>query len=261
MSAAANPVRLPISCFILAKNEADRLARTIRSVAGWVDEIIVIDSGSTDGTQAIAQAEGARVVFNPWNGFGQQKRFGEDQCRHHWILNIDADEVVTDAMKRAILALFAHGTPPLAGYGTEINIIYPGWTKPRPFAKDHYAVRLYDRRRVRFKNSTLFDRIDAKDETMGRLDGGLDHYSVRSFDDLIRKSDERATYNALHSEPRSMLELTLRLLFEFPANFLKYYFVRTHILGGWTGLRYAWIVSYYRWMRIVRLRERMKSGT
>lgn len=245
---------LPVSCFIIARNEADRIGRTIASVAGLVSEIIVIDSGSTDDTVAIAQAAGARVIFNEWPGFGQQKRFGEEQCRYDWLLNIDADEVVSEELARDICALFAHATtPPLAVYGMRVSIVYPGHSKPRPFARDHYCLRLYDRRRCRFKDSTLFDSVAPGAERVGHLPGVLYHHSVRSLEDLARKADERATYNALHSKPKPTPVLLTRAAMELPWNLFKYVILRTHILGGWTGVRYAWITAYYRWQRIVRM--------
>ncbi len=250
---------LPISCFIIARNEADRIARTIQAVSAWVDEVIVIDSGSTDTTVATAEAAGARVIFNAWPGFGQQKRFGEDQCRNDWLLNLDADEVVTPLLRIAIGNLFQDGAPPLAVYGMDVAIVYPGQSKPRPYARDHYCLRLYDKRRARFKDSTLHDSVDPGAETPGHLPGGLDHYSVRSIDDLIAKCDERATYNALHSKPKSDLELKARLLADLPVNFLKYYLVRTHITGGLMGFQYALITSFYRWVRIVRMHARRKA--
>jgi len=250
---STSKTKLPVSCFIIAKDEADRIAKAIESVTGWVDEVIVIDSGSTDETQDVAKAAGARVLFNASRGFGQQKRFGEDQCRNDWILNIDADEVVTAELRSEIEELFAKGSPTLAGYGMNIILIYPGSSKPRPFARDCYAVRLYNRRQARFKDSTLFDSVDTKGQKTGQLSGILDHYSVRSLDDLIRKCDERATYNAENSRPRLRAILAVRLLFEFPMNFLKEYFVRRHFLGGIMGLKYASIISYYRWIRIVRM--------
>ena len=87
--------KLPLSVFIIAVNEADRIALTINSVRDWADEVIVIDSGSTDDTVAVAESHGARVVFNEWNGYGPQKVFGETLCRNDWLLNLDADEEVT----------------------------------------------------------------------------------------------------------------------------------------------------------------------
>ncbi|MEQ1669569.1 MAG: glycosyltransferase family 2 protein [Hyphomicrobium sp.] len=260
MSEAAVPNRLPVSCFIIARDEADRIGRTIASVRDWVDEVIVIDSGSQDATVAVAEAAGARVVFNAWPGFGQQKRFGEEQCRNDWLLNLDADEVVTQLLRIAISNLFQDGTPPLAVYGTPVNIVYPGWRRPRLWPRDHYCLRLYDRRRARFKDSTLHDSVDAAGERTGDLPGGLDHYSIRSLDDLIRKCDERATYNATHAKPKSALELNARLVTDLPWNFLKYYLVRTHFTGGLTGLQFATITAFYRWVRIVRMKELLKNG-
>ncbi len=257
MSGQARPApkRLPISCFIIAFNEADRIARTIASVIDWVDEVLVVDSGSNDGTVEVAEAAGARVIFNAWPGFGQQKRFGEELCLNDWLLNLDADEVVTTLLRIAIGNLFQDGTPTKKVYGTPVNIVYPGWTKPRVFPRDHYCLRLYDRRYARFKNSTLHDSVDPETERVGELPGGLDHYSVRSLDDLIRKCDERASYNAFHSKPKTAMELNIRLVTDLPWNFLKYYFVRTHVTGGMMGFQFAAITAFFRWARIVRMRE------
>ena len=251
---------LPISCFIIARNEADRIARTIASVSDWVDEVLVIDSGSTDATVAIAEAAGARVVFNAWPGFGQQKRFGEDLCKNDWLFNLDADEVVTPLLKIAISNLFQDGSPKRMVYGMPVNIVYPEWNKPRIWPRDHYCLRLYNRRYARFKNSTLHDSVDPETEKVGHLLGCLDHYSVRSLDDLIRKCDERASYNALHSKPKSALELNVRLITDLPWNFLKYYFMRTHVTGGMMGFQFAAITAFFRWARIVRMREMLNNN-
>ncbi len=252
---------LPISCFIIALNEADRIGATIRSVRGWVDEVVVVDSGSTDGTVALAEAEGARVVYNAWPGFGQQKRFAEEQCRNGWLLNLDADEVITPELAAAIAALFRGGEPQMAAYGMQISIVYPGWQRPRLWGRDHYCLRLYDRRRVRFRESTLHDSVVPGDQPVGRLRGVVHHHTIRSLAEFERKSDERATYQAQHMGRKSPWWLRLRLLTELPAVFLKYYVVRGHITGGWMGARVAWIIAYYRWARIVRmLRHQRGSG-
>ena len=99
--------KLPISCFIIAKNEADRIAQTIESVEGLVDEIIVIDSGSTDGTQDLVKELGCKLYYNKWHGFGPQKRFGEDKARNKWLLNLDADEYLSNELKAEIRDLFS----------------------------------------------------------------------------------------------------------------------------------------------------------
>ncbi len=245
--------RLPISCFIIAKNEADRIGRTIRAVRDWVDEVVVVDSGSTDRTQQVAAAEGARVVFNAWPGFGQQKRFGESLCRNDWVMNVDADEVVTPGMREEVSRLFAAGPPPRAGYYVPIYLVYPGHTRPRPWVCDHRYIRLYDKRRMRFRDSSIHDSVDPQGHQLGRLRNGIHHFSVRSIDDFLRKCHERSSYNAAHSKKMSRFTLALRLVLEFPGNFLKFYFLRGHFTGGLMGVQYAMILAFYRFMRIVRL--------
>jgi len=247
--------RLPLSCFIIAKNEADRIVRTIRAVKDWAGEIVVIDSGSTDGTQALAEAEGARVIFNAWPGFGQQKRFGETQCRNEWLLNLDADEVVSPKLAAAIQALFGPGEPALAVYALRINDVYPGQSQPRLWANDYVQPRLYDRRRVRFKDSMLHDSLETAGMKAGVLNGDVHHFSSRSLDDQLQKMVERARYNADHSKVKPAGILRFRLWFEFPASFLRYYVMRRHFTGGLMGFQTSMIGAFSRFARIAQMLE------
>ena len=98
-----------LSAFLIVKDEAARLPRTLAALAGLADQVVVVDSGSSDATVEIARAAGAEVHRREWEGYGPQKRFAEDLCRHAWRLNVDADEVVTEALSREIRALLAGG--------------------------------------------------------------------------------------------------------------------------------------------------------
>lgn len=250
---------LPISCFIIAMNEADRIGAAIRSVRGWVDEVLVIDSGSTDGTVGVAAAEGAGVISNPWPGFGQQKRFAEERCRNAWLLNIDADEVITPELGAEIRALFKHAQPDRAAYGMHITLVYPGWKRPRFWARDHYCLRLYDRRRVRFREATLHDSVVPGNEPVGHLQGVIHHHSIRSLGDLACKCDARASYQARHAGHMPAWQLRLRLCTELPASFFKYYVARRHVTGGLMGLAVSTIMAYYRWIRIFRIYRHLQQ--
>jgi glycosyltransferase involved in cell wall biosynthesis len=241
---------LPLSCFIISKNEADRIAQTIRSVKPWVDEVIVVDSESSDDTVRVAMGEGARVITQRWLGFGGQKRFAEDHCRNHWVLNLDADEVVTPALKDEIIALFAHEGPPEVAYGMPLELVYPGAEKPRPWARDHWYVRLYDRRAVRFRDSPVHDTVVTDNHTVGALRAPAHHYSYRNYDDLKSKLAERMLLSAEHSNRSSQLALLARLPLEFPINFFKYYVIRRHFTGALRGLRHAWIMASYRQLKV-----------
>lgn len=245
--------RLPISCFIIALNEEDRIARTIRSVKSWVGEVVVVDSGSTDGTVAVAEAEGARVIVQPWLGFGGQKRFAEAQCRYDWVLNLDADEVATVELRKSIEDLFRSRSPKLVAYGMPVHVIYPGWQKPRVWARDNWYVRLYDRKVVRFRNSHVHDTVVTGEHQVGRIQAPIHHYSIRSFDHMKVKLNERMSLAAEHRSIGNRPIMFGRLLTEFPMNFYKYYIVRRHFTGGTTGLRYAAIQSAFRVRKVYRI--------
>jgi glycosyltransferase involved in cell wall biosynthesis len=246
---------IKLSCFIIAKNEADRIERTVRAVRDIVDEVIVIDSGSTDGTQQIAEAAGARVMFNEWKGFGQQKRFGEMQCRNDWLINLDADEFVSSELAAEIRALFANGKPRFCAYSLRINDVYPGKSRPRPWARDYIVPRIYDRRQARFKDSAIHDSVDTGGKPKGILKGTVHHFSARSFDIQMLKAIERVRYNADNSKRKSVAILRLRVVFEFPSAFIRYYFVRRHFTGGLAGFQTSVIGAYSRFARIVRMLE------
>lgn len=244
--------RLPISCFIIAKNEADRISRTIRSVVTWVDEVVVVDSGSTDDTVAVARRAGARVIEKSWLGFGAQKRFAEEQCRHNWVLNLDADEVVPTSLRSEITGLFRAGVPKKVAYGMPIHIVYPGQRKPRMWARDNWYIRLYDRTVVRFRDSCVHDTVVTGGHSVGRLEAPVHHYSIRSFDHMKAKLDERMSLSAAHALAKSRSLTFARLLIEFPMNFYKYYIVRRHFTGGVMGLRYATVLSSFRTAKVYR---------
>jgi glycosyltransferase involved in cell wall biosynthesis len=244
--------KLPISCFIIAKNEADRIARTIRSVRPWVDEIVVVDSESTDDTVRVAASEGCRVISQRWLGFGGQKRFADDQCRNDWVLNLDADEVVTSALRREIISLFAYVAPRFVAYGMPVELVYPNTSRPRRWARDHWYVRLYDRRIVRFRDSIVHDVVVTDGHAVGILRAPAYHYSFRSYEDLKRKLAERMLLSAKHATSTPG-KLVARMAIEFPVNFFKYYIGRRHFMGGMNGLRYSWVQADYRLLKIFHM--------
>lgn len=245
--------RLPISCFIIAQNEADRIVRTILSVEPWVDEVIVVDSGSTDDTVAVSQNAHARVISQSWLGFGGQKRFAEEQCQNEWVLNLDADEVISSELQTKIAELFSSGVPTLSAYGMPVHVIYPAQTKPRIWARDHWCVRLYNRKIVRFRDSNVHDAVVTDGHTVGHLNAPIHHFSVRSFDHMKAKLDRRMSLSAEHASANNPALTLVRLAIEYPLNFYKYYIVRRHITGGIIGIRYAAMHAWFRSAKVYRL--------
>ncbi|MGF1501929.1 MAG: glycosyltransferase family 2 protein [Paracoccaceae bacterium] len=245
---------LPVSVFLITRDEEARLPRTLAAL-DWADEIVVVDAGSRDRTRAIAEAAGARVELRDWEGYGPQKAFAEGLCRHDWVLNVDADEVVSPALRSAIAALFADGPPPPAAFRVRILNVYPGDRRPRPLANDYDVVRLYHRSVGRYRAHPLFDRV----ETAGpvrRLFAPIWHHPVISWAQFVDKENRYTSFQAETARPRSRWQLLLRLPIEFPLVFLKFYLLRRHFTGGWKGFAFSLIAAFGRTLRIAKLLER-----
>lgn len=248
---------LPVSVFIIALNEGDRIAASIQSALSWADEVIVIDSGSQDDTVAASEAAGAYVLFNQWKGYGAQKRFGEDQCRNDWILNIDADEVVTPQLAAEIRALFANGEPKHSGYWLDIVEILPGQKNPNRFSHRVHAIRFYNRKFARFRDSTVHDSVVIEQGSAGKLSGILEHRSSRGLKHSIDKLNRYTTMQAenMLAGHTALYFPILRLIVEFPSSFFKAYILRGYVLQGRAGLVNAMLYGFNRFMRVAKYLE------
>ena len=251
--------RLPVSCFIIAKDEADRIGYTIRSVRDWVDEVIVIDSGSTDGTRDVARELGAVVFENAWPGYGRQKRFGEDCSRNTWLLNLDADEEVTDALRAEMRALFASGEPEADGYEITIVNLFPGEEHPGRFAHALSPVRLYRRDRGRYSASPVHDRVAFEGNArIARLRGTVYHRSIRSLGEQLSKLDRYSTMQADDFIDRGRRLRKIRVFTEFPIAFFKAWIGRRLVLRGTYGFLVAMNYAIFRHIRVAKIYERTR---
>ena len=255
MATNTTSVRLPISAFIICKNEADRIGIAIASVIDWVDEVIVVDSGSEDDTVARAEALGAKVLYHDWPGYGQQKRYAEDQCRHDWLLNIDADEEITPALRDEIIALFS-GTPDADIYKMEILDLYAHETEARSFAYGYWQFRLYDRKLGRFSESPVHDTVrPLPDARLRKLKGKVNHRSVRSIHFSVEKMNRYSEMQRDDMIARGRAIPTWRLFTEFPVSFFKSYLLRQQFRYGIWGLVIAHNYAYSRFLRVAKMVE------
>lgn len=251
---------LPISCFIIAKNEADRIEHAIRSVRDWVAEVVVVvDADSSDETEDIARGLGAVVFRRSWQGYGQQKRFGEDCCRNEWLFNLDADEAVTPDLQAEIRRLFASGEPKADGYEVTIVELFPGEQRPSRFAYSLAPVRLYRRDRGRYADSPVHDRVAfGAGARIERLKGIILHRSIRSLADQIAKLDRYSTMQAIDFVNRGRRLPHVRVYFEFPMAFLKAWIGRRLFLRGTYGFLVAMNYAMFRHMRVAKIYEKLR---
>jgi glycosyltransferase involved in cell wall biosynthesis len=249
--------KLPISVFVIAKNEGDRIPHTIKSVVDWVDEVHVVDSGSDDNTREISRQLGANVVFNEWPGYGPQKNFGESLCRNDWLLNLDADEEVTPELRREIEALFADGQEPeFKAYSMACRLMHfieeAGY-----FGHTVYPVRLYDRRHAGFKDHSIHDSVEWKTNeggTVGELRGALNHRSFRSYKHMVDKINFYTTMQAEDMFRKGRRPSTFRIVTEPFTAFLKAFLVRRYVTRGVTGFLESVIYAFSRTLRLAKTR-------
>lgn len=247
---------MPLSIFLITRNEAERLPRVLAALEGLSDDVVVVDSGSSDGTQDVARAHGARVVHRDWTGYGAQKRFGEDQCRHDWLLNLDADEEVTPALRAELGALFAAGDPPPGAWRVRILNLYPGDARPRPFANDYDVVRLYHRQAGRYRDDPVHDRVVlAPGVEPRRLRAPVHHHSIVSWSHMVDKANRFTSHEIGRLAAKPRWALMLRLGTEMPLQFLRNYLLRGHVTGGWKGFVFALNTAFLRTLRIAKALE------
>jgi glycosyltransferase involved in cell wall biosynthesis len=251
---------LPLSVFIICKNEADRIHYPIESTRGWVDEIIVVDSGSSDGTMERAKELGAdKVLYNEWKGYGPQKVYCETLCRNHWVLNLDADEAVSPALRTKIEALFAQGEPQNALYAINNVMVFPYETTPRRFSPSGYFVRLYRRDSAGFKDSLVHDSVVAKVPLPTiRIEEPVHHYGFRNYHHMIAKMNAYSDMQAEDMFQRRRKISSLRIFAEPFFAFFKAYLGRKYVLFGAEGFTHSLFYAFFRTIRLAKTRERYK---
>lgn len=247
---------LPISVFIITKNEEKRLSVTLAALVNFADEIVVVDCGSTDGTHDVARAFGAKLIETHWRGYGPQKRFAEEQCSNVWVLNLDSDEEITPELKAEIAALFADGGPPLDAYSFPILEVLPAWSTPGIFPHTVRPVRLYRLDKGRYADSLVHDRVVmAEDAKVGSLVHHVNHFSMVTLSQVLRKLNEYSDLQVRDMRLRGRRVSSLRLWTEFPLAFFKSYFIRRHMLRGKAGFIASINYAFFRFLRVAKALE------
>lgn len=242
---------LPLTACVIAFNEEDRIGDCLRSL-DFCDEIIVVDSHSTDRTREVAAELGAKVVERDWPGYGAQKEFATRLASNDWILSLDADERVSKRLREEIIALRRRGFGAKAGWRMPRVTEWRGrWIRHGTWYPDR-QLRLFDRRRGRWGGYNPHDRYEI-DGPVGKLGGEILHYTYRSFQEHLRTIDRYTEIMAqgLHDRGRRarLSDIVLR-----PAlRFFRFYFLKLGFLEGWRGLCLAYLVAYYVRLKYVRL--------
>lgn len=241
---------------IIAKDESERIARCIASVASVSDETLVVDACSSDDTVALARRLGCRVLVNAWPGYGPQRNFGADHATHDWILWLDADETVGEDLGRSLAAWKEDPPTDVAAFRVRrIGDFMGHWL---PEAAD-WQVRLYDRRRCRVIERLVHERVDPGHGPVGALAGTLWHAGFRSVHDHVERFNQYTSLDARAAAQEGERFSFLRLLARPPLRFVQRYLLQGLYRHGVPGLGVALLWTYYEALRELKLLELDRS--
>jgi glycosyltransferase involved in cell wall biosynthesis len=248
--------RQPFSVVIITLNAAGQLPACLESAA-FADEIVVVDSGSSDGTAELAAARGARVIQKGWLGFGPQKQFAVEAARNDWVLCLDADERVSERLHASILAALA--APAAQAYLIpRCNRFMGRWLRHGEGYPD-WSLRLFHRRHARWSDDPVHEKVLANGPAQ-RLEGDLLHESAETLAGYLDKQNRYTSMQAEALFKAGHRAGVAQLLLSPALRFLKFYFLRLGFLDGVAGLIHILIGccnSFYKYAKLMAMqRER-----
>lgn len=241
--------KIPVSVFIIAQNEEQHIARVIKSCQPF-DEIIVVDSGSTDNTKQIAESLGAKVVHNDWPGYAKQKQYAMSLCKHDWVLNLDADEELTAEFIHAIksfiqqneyVALKCRRNDLFLGHFFPRSIRLP--TNTRLFKKDY--IQYY-----------LDNLVHEGPEIKGKVkhtSAAFKHYGYADIETLSKKYEYYSTLKAQEKFNKGKKPSRLKLLLVAPLEFIRVYLIYRYCFAGLRGFIFAKLAAHYAFLKESKL--------
>jgi glycosyltransferase involved in cell wall biosynthesis len=241
-----------ISTVIIAQNEEECIANSIKSCLAFADEVVVIDGGSHDATVKIAQDLGCQVYTNSWPGYAKQRNFGAQKAVNEWIFFIDADEVVGQELAAAILTW--KDEPKLEANAFAVNRVgdFLGkWLH----SKAEYPVRLYNKNVYQIKDVLVHEAPDVGNEQVIKLPGVLWHQGFRTINDLVSRFNKYTDLDAQKSHLAGKKFSVVRLLLKPHAKFFQVYLWQGMYKQGLVGLVVAGLWSYYIFLKEIKLYE------
>jgi len=248
----------PLTAILIAQNEEKLLPQALASLDGIADEIVLVDSGSTDRTREIAQQFGARVFAKPFVGFSEQKNFAASRAAHNWVFSVDCDEALSPELRQSLLQ-WKQTEPELAGYEICRLTQYLGkWIRHSGWYPD-YIVRLYRRDRARFTGA-LHENVRL-DGPSGRLVGHLYHFTAASTSEQTEKIDFFTNLAAQDLFERGKKHWRFQAVLLPPWTFFQSFVLRLGMLDGYRGWIIARMAARYSFLKFCKLGQLVRVGS
>lgn len=247
--------RQPLSVAIITLNAASQLAACLQSVQ-FADEVVVVDSGSTDGTQTLAASCGARVIQQDWLGFGPQKQFAVEAARHDWVLCLDADERVSPALQASIE--FALQSPSTAAFRFPRCNRFLGRYLKHGEGYPDWSLRLFDRRQARWSDDPVHEKVVTQCP-VGELAGDLLHDSAESLASYLTKQNRYTSLAADAALAAGKRASFGRIALSPLVRFVKFYLIRQGFRDGLPGLIHIAIGCFNSFTKYSKMLEQQNA--
>lgn len=239
-----------ISLFIIAKNEADKIAACIESAKSLVSDIVVVDSGSTDNTASVCRQLGARVYDHAFEGFTQQKNFALSQVNTEWALSLDADETLTPELAEEIRQ--AVQTPDIDGYELPRINDFLGKRMTHGGLKKEYILRLARTNKAKYEGGLVHEKLVVTGATR-KLNNVFVHYSYPTIESYFEKFNKYTTLAAQTMYQNGKKFHLVKVLLTIPFEFFRRYILKAGFLDGLRGLVWASFSAFYVFVKYIKL--------
>jgi glycosyltransferase involved in cell wall biosynthesis len=248
--------KIPVSAYIITLNEANNIGACLDRLVEF-DEVILVDSGSTDGTVELAsQYENVKASFHQWSGFSEQKAHALSLCRNDWVLNIDADEILTDKYLEEVIRVVGENKVD----ALESNRTLYRWGKiPKRFGGDDRLIRLFRKSAGHYEPRRVHEGISIEGK-VEKTNATINHLENLTYSQRIDKSNKYSQAKAEDKFEKGNGVSVLTLVFVFPLTFIQYYFFKGYFLGGVDGLLTSFNAAFYNFMKYAKLWEFKKGG-
>ncbi len=249
-------MKYKLSVFMITFNEERILDKSLQKLS-WVDEIVVVDAGSTDTTKEICKKYNVKLLHKDFNGFGEQKQFALEQTTHDWVLSLDADEILSDDLIEEIKNKINSG-PSVSGYYIKRKHVFLGKVFNYGHESKQYVMRLFKKSKGKFDGKKVHEGIILEGKT-AKLKSYFLHFTSRTLNCYLDKISNYASIYAegkyLKNKKYSILQIFIKVKFEF----LKKYLIELNFLNGKEGFYWAYFSAHYSGLKCIKTNEQYKE--
>lgn len=239
-----------ISVYIICLNEEKHIQRALEAVKDF-DEIIIVDSGSTDNTLEIAKQYTDKIYYKKWEGEGVQKAYALSLCSNEWVLNLDADEEIDNELKEEIKELSVKNY--CNGLDIKFLEYYMG-KKSSDLVKKNTHIRFFKKSQAEYKNLGVHSQVSVR----GKINiskGVIHHFSDKYIHELVMKNNNYSTLVSIQKNKKNKKASFSKLILIFPLAFIKSFFLRRNIFNGKRGFIISCINAFYAFLKEAKLYE------